>query len=666
MRTANSQRRLVVLTSAAAAAVAMLAIPTVATAQPVIDGTRDASYGAPFAVQTVNTGFGDNQSELDAGYAQIVNGRLNLMLTGNIESNFNKLVLFFDTRAGGQNVMRNDNPDVEFNNLNTRYAGMTHDAGFEPDYVMWFTRGLNTTSNEYEVFANFSELNTNGGGFGAFLGRLATTAPNQTVSGTFGGTGGAPAVEFGYNDSNTAGVVGGNDAADQTAAAAVATGSEMSIELPALGATENFRMMVGINGSSHDFWSNQFLPGLTPPQGNLGSDGMGNFVEPGGPGTGGTVGLVNFNNIPGNQFLTLNYHAPLSQWNNPASSNWNNPANWTGDGVPNGVDARAILGTSAGAAARTITLDTNVRLQSITFDNPGGYTVAGTNTLTIAGNPATPAVLVSSGNHTISAPLVLGATTNFSIANGSTLAVTGPFTATGQAIVKTGPGTLAVPAFSATSLNVAEGTARMDATPSSPATTVSSLNIAGGSTPTAKLDLTRGALVIDYTGGPNSPFETTRQQIASAYNGGAWTGNGITSSNANNTTHGIGYAEASSLSTIPPVFGTVDAEAILVRTTRYGDANLDGLVNLADFNALASNFGSTSSNWTQGDFNYDGNTNLADFNRLASNFGLSAAGPDVTPEDWSALASAVPEPTGATVALGAVAALATLRRRRAL
>jgi hydroxymethylbilane synthase len=46
--------------------------------------------------------------------------------------------------------------------------------------------------------------------------------------------------------------------------------------------TENFKIMIGINGSSHDFWSNQFLPGLTPPQANLGSDGMGNFVEPGG------------------------------------------------------------------------------------------------------------------------------------------------------------------------------------------------------------------------------------------------------------------------------------------------------------------------------------------------------------------------------------------------
>src|SRR4030095_10684152 len=97
-------------------------------APPVIDGTLDAPvYGAPFAVQTVQTGFGPHQSEIDAGYSHIENGKLYLFLSGNLESNFNKMVLFFDTRAGGQNVMRGDNPGVDFNNLNTRYVNMTFD-----------------------------------------------------------------------------------------------------------------------------------------------------------------------------------------------------------------------------------------------------------------------------------------------------------------------------------------------------------------------------------------------------------------------------------------------------------------------------------------------------------------------------------------------------------
>jgi len=37
--------------------------------------------------------------------------------------------------------------------------------------------------------------------------------------------------------------------------------------------------------------------------------------------------------------------------------------------------------------------------------------------------------------------------------------------------------------------------------------------------------------------------------------------------------------------------------------TRVGDANLDGTVNLQDFNRVASNFGSSSGLWSCGDFN---------------------------------------------------------------
>lgn len=75
-----------------------------AAASPTVDGTHDASYGSALAVQTVETGFGDNCSELDAGYALIDSGKLYLMLTGNIEANFNKLNIFIDSKAGGQST----------------------------------------------------------------------------------------------------------------------------------------------------------------------------------------------------------------------------------------------------------------------------------------------------------------------------------------------------------------------------------------------------------------------------------------------------------------------------------------------------------------------------------------------------------------------------------
>ena len=98
-----------------------------------------------------------------------------------------------------------------------------------------------------------------------------------------------------------------------------------------------------------------------------------------------------------------------------------------------------------------------------------------------------------------------------------------------------------------------------------------------------------------------------------------------------------------------------------------GDADVNGTVNLDDFNVLAGNFGTqTGATWIEADFNNDGRVNLDDFNLLAANFGMTASGPGVTPDDWAALGAAVPEPaTGAALLLTAVPLLHRQRRRRA-
>jgi hypothetical protein len=103
---------------------------------------------------------------------------------------------------------------------------------------------------------------------------------------------------------------------------------------------------------------------------------------------------------------------------------------------------------------------------------------------------------------------------------------------------------------------------------------------------------------------------------------------------------------------------------VLVRLTRNGDANVDGQVNLQDFNRLASFFGQSNQRWDNGDFNFDGTVNLQDFNRLAANFGLQAGPDGPTPEDWAALGAAVPEPGSAGAVLVFSSALLAGRRRR--
>ncbi|MEO0484022.1 MAG: GC-type dockerin domain-anchored protein, partial [Planctomycetota bacterium] len=119
-------------------------------AAPVIDGTADAIYGSAISgsVQNNFTGFGDadhgnrfragepdpgsNGSEINAAFAVAKDGVLYLTLSGNLEANFNKLELFFDTVAGGQNQLRGDNPNVDFNGLNRMGQFLNEDA-MDPD-----------------------------------------------------------------------------------------------------------------------------------------------------------------------------------------------------------------------------------------------------------------------------------------------------------------------------------------------------------------------------------------------------------------------------------------------------------------------------------------------------------------------------------------------------
>jgi len=253
-----------------------------ATAVPTVDGTKDGDYGAALAVQTIETGFGDNFSELDAGYGVIDGGKLYLMLTGNIEANFNKLEIFIDSKAGGQGVF-----DSSGNDDANRMDGLVFDTGFTADYHLIVRRGSSKLDLD---FANLGTQSASGY-FDVFGG--TDSGAGNTGTGVNGGV-----IGVGYNGSNGAGV-GGNTgaAANQAAAAAVTTGLELSIDLADLGyAGGPINVMVGQNGSGHDYWSNQFLGGLPVGTGNLGGDGAGVFTG---------EGAIDFTLFDGNQFFTV-------------------------------------------------------------------------------------------------------------------------------------------------------------------------------------------------------------------------------------------------------------------------------------------------------------------------------------------------------------------------
>ncbi len=179
---------------------------------------------------------------------------------------------------------------------------------------------------------------------------------------------------------------------------------------------------------------------------------------------------------------------------------------------------------------------------------------------------------------------------------------------------------------------------------------------------TGRVDITDKALVVDYAPAAVNPMPALAQHVRGAYNGGAWDAPGIGSSQVP-AGYGVGFAPGSVGTAFDGPFAGMnfDDTSVLIAVVRFGDGNLDGVVNLADFNALAANFGQSGRGWWEGDFDYNGIVNLNDFNRLAANFGLSASGSTVTPEDWAALGAAVPEPSAA---LAALAPLTMLRRRR--
>jgi hypothetical protein len=150
--------------------------------------------------------------------------------------------------------------------------------------------------------------------------------------------------------------------------------------------------------------------------------------------------------------------------------------------------------------------------------------------------------------------------------------------------------------------------------------TVTGLVTAG----TGRLDVGDNTLIDDYDG--VSELGAVQSVLISGRNGGTWNGRGIMTRFGNATTSALGYAEASDVAPGGTFAGQpVDATAVVVRFTLYGDADLDGRVGPSDFNRLATHFGQPGAFWAAGDFNFDRAVDGGDFNLLATNFGKARA-----------------------------------------
>ncbi|HLO39848.1 MAG TPA: GC-type dockerin domain-anchored protein [Phycisphaerales bacterium] len=286
-----------------------------------------------------------NGSEFDNLHARKIGKWLVVFVGGNIESSFNHPEFFLDVASGGQRTINAFNMDTDFNAINKQgtggdgagCAGLTFDDSidygpFEADY--WISYG----TNGGEHYTNAAVLRTDGTlndagnnlDYGAFDGGVKSENNPIDFDGiVFGaerldavGSGtniytayaprtaglnnlisppgsvppvGVPQLLFmTVNNSNIAGVDGFS--ADYSAAAAVDTGIEFVIDLSEAGWKPSgsgqphpiIKIAGYINGSGHDFMSNQVLGGLP--------DGFGNLGQP---------CAVDFSTIDGDQFIVI-------------------------------------------------------------------------------------------------------------------------------------------------------------------------------------------------------------------------------------------------------------------------------------------------------------------------------------------------------------------------
>ncbi len=250
-----------------------------------IDGTMNvAEYGNPVSIQDNATGFGDNNigafdncngSELDAMFVGKDANNLYIGLSGNIESNYNKMAFFLDCATGGQNVIGSPVGTGDFGYLsgdggNPKFQGFTFEPGFTADFA------FNITNGATDIYANYFTIGNASYG-GDYLGTTSHTVGTLT-----GGTNNG--VQATNNNLNILGVDGANVNNPGT----VRTGAEFKIPLSILGnARCDFKIVAMVTGGD-GYLSNQFLPGCGP--------GQSNFAAPS------TVSLAT---VPGLQVLWL-------------------------------------------------------------------------------------------------------------------------------------------------------------------------------------------------------------------------------------------------------------------------------------------------------------------------------------------------------------------------
>ncbi len=134
---------------------------------------------------------------------------------------------------------------------------------------------------------------------------------------------------------------------------------------------------------------------------------------------------------PTNLELVVGAAPPVTAiWSSPFNGNWSSGLNWSTSSAPSSTGAVAVVGTDT-SSSTTITLDVSATLGQLTFSNSlgGSYTLAaGGGTLTMdngTNNNGVAQILVASGSHSLSAPVILAGALSIAPSAGTMLGISG-------------------------------------------------------------------------------------------------------------------------------------------------------------------------------------------------------------------------------------------------
>ena len=342
------------------------------------------------------------------------------------------------------------------------------------------------------------------------------------------------------------------------------------------------------------------------------------------------AGTVNFKVNPGTG-LTVN----------PNGGN----VNFTAAGL------QQLAGLNVLSAASTVQVGSNALLTVASLNLSSGSSVNNAGSLTAtAGSSTADSTVMNTGTFTVTGNVATGLVSGA----GSTV-VTGNLTAS-----TIRQNTLTIGNSASVTLQESPGTLA-SGWPSGTNSAASIIHSLGLGT-NAKFDLTNNDLIIDWSSSGTNPYAAIAALVRTGYNGGAWNGNGIISSDARvRNIFTLLVLDNANLGSPLTSFDdmAIATDSVIIKFTHQSDLNGDGVVTAADATLFSADYAAynvdTGTNrgapvtHAQGDMDFDGQLTFNDA-MLFTNF-------------YNDGLAHLPEPTSlAFLAFGAAGLLARKRR----